>query len=185
MANFALGRFSSSFSEENLNSLLSEIFGCDAEVTDGYEDILDSYKNEGTGNTAGGDVTVLFTRDDETYEADFTLAVHKDLYASYSGAMTGGLLSFCWDDVPDEIKEARPVMESYEGASLSVTSEQMNAEYLEAFFRQATGLTDSVYSFHSSGIGEDGQVTVYFMYVDSVTGQAYGTGMTVTLESVD
>ncbi len=113
------------------------------------------------------------------------MCVTKQIHFTYTGAQEGCALGYCWDDVPGEIKAAITVMDSYENGSVAVTSEQMNAEYLETFFRQETGLTDSVYSFYSSGIGEDGKVDVCFRYVDPVTGQVYGTGATVTLEGLE
>ena len=182
---YFIGGTSSTVTPETLGAAIGQTFGCDAEITDGFEDFWDVYKSEGNGITVGGDLEVLFTRGEETYTTELQMCVRKQIHFTYTGAQEGCALGYCWDDVPMEIKAATTVMDSYENGSVAVTSEQMNAEYLETFFRQETGLADSVYSFYSSGIGEDGKVDVCFRYVDPVTSQVYGTGATVTLVGLE
>ena len=182
---YFIGGTSSTVTPETLGAAIGQAFGCDAEILDGFEDFIGDYQPQGNGITVGGNLEVLFTRGEETYTTELQMCVTKQIHFTYTGAQEGCALGYCWDDVPGEIKAAITVMDSYENGSVAVTSEQMNAEYLETFFRQETGLADSVYSFYSSGIGEDGKVDVCFRYVDPVTGQVYGTGATVTLESVD
>ena len=181
---YFIGGTSSSVTPESLGAAIGQTFGCDAEILDGFEDFWGDYQPQGNGITVGGDLDIKFTRGDDTYEREIHLAVTKQIYFTYTGAQEGCALGYCWDDVPGEIKAAITVMDSYENGSVAVTSEQMNAEYLEVFFRQETGLDDSVYSFYSSEI-QDGKVNVCFRYVDPVTGQVYGTGAVVTLEGLE
>ncbi|MBQ3901089.1 MAG: S-layer homology domain-containing protein, partial [Clostridia bacterium] len=182
---YFIGGTSSTVTPEALGAAIGQTFGCDAEILDGFEDFIGDYQPQGNGITVGGNLEVLFTRGEETYTTELQMCVTKQIYFTYTGAQEGCALGYCWDDVPMEIKTAITVMDSYENGSVAVTSEQMNAEYLETFFRQETGLTDSIYAFYSSEIGEDGKVNVCFRYVDPVTGQVYGTGAVVTLEGLE
>ena len=172
---------SSTFTEENLNALLSGTFGCDAEITEGFDDIKESYSNEGNGNTTGGPVTVKFTEGEETCSEEFNLAVSKHLYANYTGAVSTGVLSFCWDDVPDEMKAARRAFEEYEETEFKVSGENANPEYYERYFRQETSLADTdAYKFFCKQ-DDEGNLWVCFLFTDEATGRTYSAGAHLTL----
>ncbi|MBR7032595.1 MAG: S-layer homology domain-containing protein [Clostridia bacterium] len=171
---------SSTFTLENLNAVLSDTFGCDAEVTNGFDAIKEDYGPAGSGDGIGGFVDVKFSRGEETYSAHFFLSVTKQVYLAYTNALPTGAPSFCWDDVSDELTYATDVIDYYEDAPITLTADQLNVEYIEAFLRQETELTDSVYEFYSNGIN-DNKIFVCFKYTDPVTGQIYATGAAIDL----
>ena len=173
---------SSTLTEETLGDLLSGIFGCDVTVGEGFDLAKSRYGNEGNGNTAGGPIELTFSGGAERYVTNVDFAISKHLYAQYSGAMENGYLSFCWDDVPDEVKAAKAAIEEYDQTVMTLSAENTNVGYLENYFRQVTGLNDpELYTFHTNGIS-DGSVVVCFLYVNG-EGRAYSVGASLTIET--
>ena len=174
---------SPTLSEESLNQVLTDVFGADAEVTDGYDDIKDDYGPQGAGLSVGGDVDVEFTRGSQTYETSFYLTLIKQPFLTYTGAMETGTPGVCWDDVLEEFKSAINVVDYYDNNPIVLSADQLNVGYVESFLREKTGLTDSFYRFYSGEIN-DGKVMVCFVYTDPVTGQSYaaGAGIDLTVE---
>ena len=175
---------SSSFNEETLNAVISEKFGCNAEVVDGYDDLKEQYGPAGALDIFGGFVEVEFTRGEESYTVEFYLAVIKQPFLGYTGAMAGGAPSYCWDDTPPELKEAKNVIEYYDDTPITLTAEQLNVEYIESFLREETGLTDSVYQFYTDLFDNDlsdNKILICFKYVDPDTGLVYAIGAGIDL----
>lgn len=171
---------SSTFTLENLNAVLSNTFGCDAEVTNGFDAIKNDYGPAGSGDGLGGFVDVKFSRGEETYSAHFFLSVTKQVYLTYTNALPTGAPSFCWDDVSDELTYGIDVIDYYEDVPITLSSDQLTVDYIESFLRQETGLTDDVYEFYTNGINEN-KIYVCFKYTDPVTGQIYATGAAIDL----
>ena len=166
---------SSTLTVENLARAFTETFGANAEITDGFDDIKADYGGQGPGYGAGDFIDVTFTRGDESYEAEFFLSLVKQPFLTFTGALEGGTLGFCWDDIPEEFQHGIGVVEYYEDAPIVLTADKMNEAGIEEFLREKTGLTDEIYKFYMAWI-EDGKAYVCFTYTDPVTGQMTATG---------
>jgi hypothetical protein len=166
---------SSTLTVENLARAFTETFGADAEITDGFDDIKADYGLQGPGYGAGDFIDVTFTRGDESYEAEFFLSLVKQPFLTYTGALDGGTLGFCWDDIPEEFQHGIGVVEYYEDAPIVLSADKMNEAGIDEVLREKTGLTDEIYKFYMAWI-EDGKAYVCFTYTDPVTGQTSATG---------
>ena len=171
---------SSTLTAENMNAALTEAFGVDAEVVSGFDAVKDEYGPQGPGYGAGGFINVKFTRGEEEYEARFFLSLVKQPFVTYTGALEGGTLSFCWDDIPDDFTYGWDMMEYYEDEPVRLPADQVTEAGIEAFFRTETGLTDEVYKFYMAWISEN-KAYVCFTYTDPVTGQTSATGAGVDI----
>lgn len=171
---------SSTLTVESLNATLTNVFGADAEVVSGFDAIREDYGLEGPGYGAGGFINVKFTRGEEEYEARFFLSLVKQPFVTYTNALEGGTLSYCWDDIPDDFTYGWDMMEYYEDEPVRLPADQVTEAGIEAFFRNETGLTDEVYKFYMAWISEN-KAYVCFTYTDPVTGQTSATGAGVDI----
>ena len=189
--NFQFGT-GGTFTEENINALLTEVFGYKAEIGSGYQTIKDSMGGAGNGDHCWAECEVTFTDEanDESYTATFDIVVRKDLYAKYSGAVETGALTWCPDDRPDAVTAALDAIAPYDGTALSVKPSEANADYVDAYFREIVGLGDAnECPFFCSEINVDDVLTedgaeVYFAYkyVDPDEGRTYTVGANVFLK---
>ena len=189
--NFQFGT-GSTFTEENINALLTEVFGYKAEIVSGYQSIKDSMGGAGNGDHCWAECEVTFTDEanDESYTATFDIVVRKDLYAKYSGAVETGALTWCRDERPDAVVAALEAVAPYDGTTLAVKPSEANADCVDAYFREITGFADAnKYPFFCSEINADNALTedgaeVYFAYkyVDPDEGRTYTVGANVFLK---
>ncbi len=188
--NFQFGT-GSTFTEENVNALLTEVFGYKAEIGSGYQSIKDSMGGAGNGDHCWAECEVTFTDEanEESYTATFDVVVRKDLYAKYSGAVETGALTWCPDDRPDAVIAALEAVAPYDGTTLAVKPSEANADYVEAYFREITGFADAnEYRFFCSEINADdaltengAEVCFAYKYVDPDEGRTYTVGANVFL----
>ncbi len=188
--NFQFGT-GSTFTEENINALLTDVFGYSAVIGNGYQSIKDAMGGAGDGDHCSAECEVTFTDEanDESFTATFDITVRKDLIAKYSGAVETGALTWCPDDRPEFLTEALDAVAPVNGTTLNLKPSQANAEYLEEYFRGVTGLDDAGCVFYNSGIYPDSIMeeegsgfTFAFRYDDPDEGRTYTVGAELLLK---
>ena len=172
--------------EEALNGVMSDVFGCKVEMDSGmFDELKETYQGQDNlWHCYVDDCPVTFTDETtgETYTVNLGITLRKELYAYYTGAVESGALTWCPDDRPDAISDALSAIEEYEGGTLPLTKDTMNVAYVESFFREVTGLTDkNTYKFFTTGF-ENKTVTVCFRYDDPVSGRTYTVGAKVNVD---
>ncbi|MBR7033046.1 MAG: hypothetical protein IKI03_05395, partial [Clostridia bacterium] len=181
---------SGTLTTETLGTLLTEIFGYPAEVSESeVQMIKNEYGGAGDGQFPGADdVEVTFTNPElgTTYVAYFDLDFCKLPSGTYCGAIDGrGYLSVCPDEWPDDLAAARNAIDKNQNVGNPdfwnsndvklIDADEYTVEVVEAWYREVTGLTGDEWTFFIDGFdadqGIDGDAVHIGLRCDDVNGE--------------
>ncbi|MBQ2468407.1 MAG: hypothetical protein II503_01865 [Clostridia bacterium] len=187
--------FGTSGTLDKIGDVLTGIFGYTAEVSaDEIQRIKNEYGGLGGGQTAWVDaVEVTFTNPDTgaEYTKEMDLAVLKNLFGKYSGAVSddeAGTLTVCPDELPADVNAAlatvAPFNDEYE---ITLEGDEYSEEVIEAYFRELLGLGDDwtfyINWFDADKAYEGNDVAIGFRNDDvNGEGRTYVIGFEVVLK---